>query len=142
MHVQVEPPDDRVNRRERPCSNAKLSCLHSVIGMAAILVLPLRLDCAAMPGRHCSSKTFSSAAILRRLKSVGRRAFRATMSTHTVARFCISTAGQNASLTPNWISRFGLAAVKPSGWLGERLAVPCTLNGGANCEPTRLLTLA
>lgn len=61
---------------------------------------------------------------------------------HTVARFWIATAGQNASLTPNWISRFGLAAVKPSGWLGERLAVPCTLNGGANCEPTMLFTLA
>jgi hypothetical protein len=143
MRVNAEPRDDRGDRRKRPCSNAKLSCLHSVIGMAAILVLPLRLDCAAMPGRHCPSKTFFSRRSIAQAEIRGQASIpRDHVPTHTVARFWISTAGQNASLTPNWISRFGLAAVKPSGWLGERLAVPCTLNGGANCEPTMLFTLA
>src|SRR5208282_5491602 len=49
---------------------------------------------------------------------------------------------QNAKRTPSWISRFGRAAVKPRGWLGETLAVPRTLNGGAKSEPTTLFTLA
>jgi len=31
---------------------------------------------------------------------------------------------QNAKRAPSWISRFGRAAVKPSGWLGETRAVP------------------
>lgn len=68
---------------------------------------------------------------------------------------------QKVSLTPNWISRFGNADVKPSGVLGENALLPCTLNvvlpvgqvpatghttvpGGVipNSGPTSLFTLA
>src|SRR5579859_7712147 len=56
---------------------------------------------------------------------------------------------QKLSRRPSWISRFGSAEVKANGWLGERAALPCTLNVvnlGARAKPksglTSLLTLA
>src|SRR5437667_8346558 len=49
--------------------------------------------------------------------------------------------GQNSNRIPSCTSRFGNAAVNPSGWLGETVDVPRTVNGGANAAPARLFTL-
>ena len=49
---------------------------------------------------------------------------------------------QKSKRIPSWISRLGRAPVKPNGWLGERMAVPCALHGGPKAAPTTLLTLA
>ena len=37
---------------------------------------------------------------------------------------------------------FWKSRCKTNGWLGELMAVPCTLNGGAKEAPTMLFTLA
>jgi len=49
---------------------------------------------------------------------------------------------QKVSRTPSWISLFASAEVNPRGWLGDKLAVPFTLKGGAKVAPTILLTVA
>jgi hypothetical protein len=54
---------------------------------------------------------------------------------------------QNVNCTPSWIWRFAKSEVNPNGWLGEREALPCTLNvenPGSNPKRglTTLFTLA
>jgi hypothetical protein len=98
--------------------------------MAATLVHSLRLDCAAMPGRHCLSKPFFSRRYIAQAEIRGQASIpRGHVPRHSVARFWISTAGQNASLTPNWISRFGLIrAIMP----GKLAVITWTTDLGAH----------